>query len=384
MFNKDKFFEFLNAYKDSFRERWSVEKLKWIAVKQFQENWDIDASDFLGMVTTATKKIGPLLNSSGALKLGMILDFIKTEPETVREMFRKLFDEKSVLSNRIDTFQKDAETLLEKYKSVRPDWKHDFQDTNSATTFLWLHFPNKYYLYKYTECAKLSEALENDFHPVANGKTENVISAFDFYDKIRGLLLEDEKIRELLSSTLTNDCYKDESLHTLTIDFAYFVKKHLEDLENLQLIENYDPSLTKEKWISLLRDPDVFTPHSLQIMKRMLDYGGQATCKQLAETYGEDVNFYNRGSSSLAEQIAKKTKCPIPKGTNKKSKWWPILYLGKDIKNRKEGTFIWKLRPELAEALREVDLSQVQLYAEGVSPKRHFWWLNANPKIWSF
>jgi len=39
-------------------------------------------------------------------------------------------------------------------------------------------------------------------------------------------------------------------------------------------------------------------------MKQMLDYGGQVTCTQLAMKYGEDKNFYNSGSSSLARRMA--------------------------------------------------------------------------------
>lgn len=48
----------------------------------------------------------------------------------------------------------------------------------------------------------------------------------------------------------------------------------------------------------------MFTDSSLAIMKRMLDYGGQVTCTQLAMKYGEDKNFYNSGSSSLARRMA--------------------------------------------------------------------------------
>ena len=48
----------------------------------------------------------------------------------------------------------------------------------------------------------------------------------------------------------------------------------------------------------------MFTDSNLAIMKRMLDYGGQVTCTQLAMKYGEDKNFYNSGSSSLARRMA--------------------------------------------------------------------------------
>ena len=53
------------------------------------------------------------------------------------------------------------------------------------------------------------------------------------------------------------------------------------------------------------------TDCSLTIMKRMLDIGGQATCTELAEKYGESKNFYNVGSFSLAKRIAGSTGCPV-------------------------------------------------------------------------
>jgi hypothetical protein len=43
-------------------------------------------------------------------------------------------------------------------------------------------------------------------------------------------------------------------------------------------------------------------------MVRMLDYGGQATCAQLSEKYGENASFYNFGSTHLAKRIHKKTE----------------------------------------------------------------------------
>jgi len=44
-------------------------------------------------------------------------------------------------------------------------------------------------------------------------------------------------------------------------------------------------------------------------------------------------------------------------------RWWPILYVGKNASDDVDGSFIWKLRDELAEALVRIDLSDVQLYA---------------------
>jgi 5-methylcytosine-specific restriction protein B len=68
------------------------------------------------------------------------------------------------------------------------------------------------------------------------------------------------------------------------------------------------------------------------------------------------------------------------------SRWWPILSLGRNAGKEDDGSYTWKLRDELSAALDKVDLSQVELYvASAPGEEEHgYWWLNANPKIWSF
>lgn len=140
----------------------------------------------------------------------------------------------------------------------------------------------------------------------------------------------------------------------------------------------------------MLKDSSVFTQNALQIMKRMKDYGGQATCTQLSIKYGETKNFYNAGSSALARRVAEKTECEVMREGNENITWWPILYLGKKASEKEAGAYIWKLRSELAEALEMTDLSDVPLYADAVvsasgsDKSKNYWWLTANPKIWSF
>ena len=139
-------------------------------------------------------------------------------------------------------------------------------------------------------------------------------------------------------------------------------------------------------WVALLGDEEVFTTSSLEIMKRMKDYGGQATCKQLSVKYGESVNFYISGSATLAKRVAEKTGCPVMPRDEENSRWWPILYIGKNACKDEEGSYVWKLRSELSEALDKVNLSNVALYVQAAPGEEvhNYWFLNANPKIWSF
>ena len=128
-------------------------------------------------------------------------------------------------------------------------------------------------------------------------------------------------------------------------------------------VTEYTPGFTVEDWVELLEDPSIFKDNHLAIMKRMKDIGGSASCTQLAEKYGESKNFYNSGSSTLAENIAKKTGCSTDWKDKISARWWPILYQGREAGKDEIGGYIYRLRDELSEALDKVDLSNIPLYA---------------------
>ena len=60
--------------------------------------------------------------------------------------------------------------------------------------------------------------------------------------------------------------------------------------------------------------------------------------------------------------------------------------VGSDLGAVRQDSYIWRLREELSEALDKVDLSDVELYetSEETGAEHGYWWLTANPKIWSF
>ena len=130
--------------------------------------------------------------------------------------------------------------------------------------------------------------------------------------------------------------------------------------------EEYDPGITKEQWIELLKNKDVFDFNSMCMMHRILDYGGSATCSELAEKYGLSPSSYISFTRFLAKRIHDITKCPMPpeRKDTENARWWPVLYVGRYVtkQDNKKGIYIWKLRPELESALREIDLSEYPLF----------------------
>ncbi len=379
----------LTAYKKDFRAfHWNEEKYKWEAVKCFQDNWDIRASDFPEMLTRALSKTENLLTSSKYFPANMIIGFANESPEEVRAMFLNLFDESKDVYERISGFKSGSALLLDKYGNGAAQ---HYQQENAVTTYLWLRYPDKYYIYKYSEVQEVSRELKSGYQFRKGHYAENIRNFYQLYDEICAELKKDTELRELLKEQLTETCYPDPELKTLTVDLGYYIsrcyRKDRKDSGNSGWFPaEYDPGFSVEKWTELLEDKNVFTPSGLEIMKRLKDYGGQATCAQLSVKYGETADFYYKGSLALARRIADKTGCTLPSETDEKNRWWPVLYLGKETGQEGSRTRIWKLREELSKALDRTDLSQIRLYkaSEGEDSGRGYWWINANPGIWSF
>ncbi len=378
----------LTKYKQIFiTSQWEHEKYKWEAVKCFQDNWDVNATDFAQMLTSALSKTNNLLASMNNFPSRMIQGFANTAPEEVRGMYIELFDESKDVVNRIINFKDQSSILLEKYGNGAGQ---HYQYENAISTYLWLRYPDKYYIYKFGEIKSVADELGSDLRFKKGAYADNLRNFYALYDEICSELKKDNELVALLNSQITEDCYPDLELKTLTIDIGFFISRSFSPKEQLHQNEwfptDYSPELSVEDWVNLLNDREVFTMGSLEIMKRMKDYGGQATCTQLAVKYGETKNFYNSGSSSLARRVVEKTGCPIMKNDTENSRWWPVLYIGRNADKGDEGSYVWKLRPELFSALDKVDLTEVELYASSVPGEEDcgYWWLNANPKIWSF
>ncbi len=223
MINSDKIIPIVKGYKKYFPAHWADEKYKWEAVKHFQDNWDINAENFGEMFKKATDKTSNLLASGYAYPRGMILEFAKVDDEAVREMFRQLFDDSQDLAERMTTFMKKSEELRDKYSNGT--WKQHYQNSNYISTYLWLMYPDKYYIYKYELFKKCAELLDDSYRPKCNGAVDNVIGGYKMYDEIREALLADKEIRTMIDSVLTNLCYPDTELVTATIDFGFYLAR---------------------------------------------------------------------------------------------------------------------------------------------------------------
>lgn len=390
MFNQFRLKDVLVEYKQNFvSKHWRDEKYKWEAVKWFQDNWNVNAQDFVEMLNRSLDKTFNLLASNNNFPKGMIVGFAKAAPEEVRSMFIALFDESKDVFERIDAFKLQSSILLEKYGNGAAQ---HYQYENAISTYLWLRYPNKYYIYKFGEVKTVASELEADYQFKKGAYADNIRNFLRLYDEISATLKEDTELVNLFQSQLTETCYPDPELKTLTIDVGFYISRYYSQKDAIAtetaswVADDYDPGLSVDDWSRLLADESVFTTNALEIMKRMKDYGGMATCTQLAVKYGETKNFYNSGSVALAKRVVEATGITPNTRNDSTTRWWSVLYIGRNAGKEEDGSFVWKLRDELSTALDKADLSGIELYVAAApgEENRGYWWLNANPKIWSF
>lgn len=223
MFNKSILEKVLAQYKHDFvLTQWKNENYKWKAVKQFQDNWDVNASDFSEMLSRSLEKTYNLLASANNFPKGMMSEFAKAAPEEVRAMFIALFDESRDVFERMDEFKLQSSVLLEKYGNGAAQ---HYQYENAISTYLWLRYPDKYYIYKFSEVKTVASELESDYQFRKGAYAENIRNFLNLYDEISAALKEDAELVNLLHSHLTDDCYPDSELKTLTIDVGFYISR---------------------------------------------------------------------------------------------------------------------------------------------------------------
>lgn len=367
MIDRKKFDKLVKEYQNYFTNHkgengesyWEEEEFKWRGIKTFQDNWDIEAEDLSDMIKRSLNGVSHMMVSQARFPEGMIEGFAEQEPDTVRAMFKDLFDESKDIVERFHSFKQKSADLLER---VGNGAKNHFQDERTIALYLWLRYPDKYYVYQYTQARNLSIALGSD-HRIIKGRLDsNIREWLALYNEVTELMKQKPEVRSWETQGMTAEHYPDPEYRMLATDLAYcYTERILKEQKAEQEWEpkDYNPGITVENWVSLLTNNEVYYESAKTVIERLLDYGGQATCTQLAQKYGDNANTYNVNSIAFAKKVYEKTHCKLAEREDESVRWWSILYMGKKADKDDDGVYIWKLRPELAEALKIVNGEEV-------------------------
>lgn len=244
------------------------------------------------MLEKAFSKVKNLLNAARFYPLGTIKAFAKVAPEDVRAMFRRLYDEEKSLFERIGIFQSEAERLRSTYNDGT--WKSHYQNNNSISVYLWLRYPDKYYIYKSTEYKKVASLLSNVYKPKRSSSPLQVVLGCLFYDAVCEELQKDAELLALVKATIDGESlplYADPELRTLTVDFGFYISRYYDDDTKQQSITNETTKTMDriDKYIDLLK-----ANHNL-IFTGAPGTGKTFTAKEMANRMGgvcKQVQFH--------------------------------------------------------------------------------------------
>ena len=220
--DESKLYSLIEIFKEGFKENFLEEKYKWEAVKHFQDNWNIDAEDFPTMLSYALSKTGNLLAATNFFPRRMIKQYATRFPEEVRGLFEGLFYESSDLKERIDAFIAGIEYIHKQWNGNGT--LNHYQTFNAVSTYLWLRYPDKYYIYKPSVAKLMFEKLGVDIK-LTPLRANAVIRTYELYDYISKTLYKDNEFKKMLVESLADTCYSDEFMVTAAIDLGYYFKK---------------------------------------------------------------------------------------------------------------------------------------------------------------
>lgn len=398
--------EVISAYKKYFPTHIGDEIYKWKAVKQFQDKWNIDAPDFIQMFWDATALFDNLLTSVNHFPRGMVKGMCESEPETVREMFRELFDESKPLAERVNHFRAEADRIREQYW---PDKMH-YQDFNAISTYLWARYPDKYYIYKYSEVRATTRVLKSSYVVRKGADTDGLLQAFDFFNLIRDAVQKDPDIRPMLNSVLTSDCYRDEYLNCVVVDLDFFVSRFFQETQPATPVEAkdakcwmYAPGEGANMWDDCRRDGvmvigwgdlgDLSQYESREAMRDQMrqEYGLEgsymnaslATWEFTNEMQVGDIVFVKKGRSIILGRGVVEGEYTYDEARGefcnvRKVKW---THVGEWI------TQEFHALKTLTEIGRYTDyVKRLNMIVNDQVPTEeqcNYWWLCANPSVWS-
>lgn len=222
----------INQYTSAFDENIKKEAYKWQAVQWFQNHWHLNDADLASMIDFATAKTGNLLASASSYPRKMLVAFAMAAPAEVRAMLTDLFDENAGIAGRVAGFMGMSEKIRNDFNPG--SWKMHYQTTNAASVYLWLRYPDKYYIYKPTEYCNVISKLGLDTTVKQNGKAEEMVKGFGIYDMLNSRLCANgacvAKIRGYLGAN--PDLYPDPQLRTATVDLGFWISRYYNSPEN--------------------------------------------------------------------------------------------------------------------------------------------------------
>lgn len=369
----------ISHYKQHFTEADHNERYKWEAIGWYKKHWDINASDFAAMLEVAFSKTENLLASGMYYPYRMIVAYAQTDPEEVRRIFKQLHNEELPLAQRYSAFRESCQRYIDKRKQNDPGREkalQHYQDLRAVMVYLTFEYPEKYYLFKsrmYTTFRDRVGFVEE------KPQQKSIVWKVESYSRLCEIVLDevkqDAELQTMSKARLNEDCYQDEALHLLAMDIVFHGSAYMDEADFVveqeqkaavkywPALEEFNPNITKDDWKRFILEIELPNhPDPMKMLKGLMLLGGEATCKKLAAEYGGLPSRYVGCSVNLGKRAKKYFSLPTFMDGDQE-RFFVYPFLGRRVEENGVMNYSYRIRPALMDALQEIDLSAISLYA---------------------
>jgi hypothetical protein len=263
----------LAAYKNHFAEVATLERFKWQNIKIFQENWDIEDTDFAGMMgrSLPTGKIRNVLDSGAFYSpLANMKKMAQLDPDRVQTLFKNLLTDdydfetdRARFHAKLTEFETGANNL---YRELHLPGSNSHNDDRAAMLYLTCKFPDRFCLYKPADFETLYPLAGLNLLTANSTKFEKLIMYLILWQCIRYEISRDPELQQMVRALDAEDEYGDPNLTLLAQDILHTVSTGVvmaDILDRLQtdgLVNHLKPSTGTLPTISIL--PTAHSGHS--------------------------------------------------------------------------------------------------------------------------
>jgi len=206
----------VDFYKKHYKEIRLRENYKWEAAAEFKRADVMKAQDFPAALKEGLSGTGNLLDSGFYYPKTNLLLFLKKDQEYLRQMFVNLYNEDTDVKVRTENFMKNAATMQRKYFSATELSDND-QDEHAVSVYLFLQYPEKYYIYRYTVFRAFAREIDYSYIPPRKSD-RNLPEYHQFCEALRKFLMKDKELMELEEERHRTYQEADPAYHLLTQD----------------------------------------------------------------------------------------------------------------------------------------------------------------------
>ena len=292
---------YIEEYKRNFESIHNLEIYKWHAIKQFQDNFDLNSNDFYSNVDLSLSKSDNLLDSHLYFPKKMLLENIAESPMQIRKMFQLLYDENIDILERVENFRYDFGKLS---KKVFPEKTNHYQDHRAIIVYLTLMYPERYFFYKFGMFKKFAEKIDYVHKPI-KGRVENIGLYQNLCELVRYEVEKDQELLTLHENRLDKNCYRDKEHNVLTQDFIYAVAQYFDSISTqkgkaIKVIKENEISsnalITKIENINFT--PSIVNYHQNNVENKRIGDLGEIWIFKLEKEFLE-----SHGKKKLAEKV---------------------------------------------------------------------------------